>query len=134
MSLPTPNDISELMSQGRNWQDRYKQIMLLGKQLPDIDDAYKVDSNLVQGCESTVWLAAEILDDKVHFHIQSDARIVKGLIVIMLSKVQDQSTDTIAAFDARQWFESLGLLAHLSPSRANGIFGIEQAIKASLEM
>ncbi|MDP2559680.1 SufE family protein [Psychrobium sp. 1_MG-2023] len=113
----------------RSWEDRYRTIMRLGKTLPRIDDSLRVDEALLHGCESKVWFHARKHQQGVELTVDSDAKIVKGLISIIVSAYQDLSTAQIAKFDCENFLIELGLLNHLSPSRGNGIKAIIQAIK-----
>ncbi len=113
-----------------NWDDRYRFLIDLGKRLPIMDENLKTDTALVPGCTSRVWLVAKVDDDaKLHFWADSDAQIVRGLIYLLMSAYQDQSTDHIVAIDINKVFEGLGLHQHLSPNRRNGFFAMVEKIK-----
>lgn len=122
-------DIIKLFDQARGWEGKYRQIMLLGKQLPALPDACKQDEHLVKGCESQVWLHYQLnKQGYFHFAADSDARIIKGLVVIILSAFNGLSGQQIAQFDIEAYFAELDLLKHLSPSRSNGIHAIVRAV------
>ncbi|MBE7214756.1 SufE family protein [Shewanella benthica] len=115
-----------------NWQERYRQIMLLGKTLPKLEDEFRVEQAQVRGCESNAWLYHSEIDRKHYFLADSDARIVKGLVALLLTACHGKSTDEIAAFDIEAYFDRLGLTGQLSPSRTNGLFALAKAIKTSV--
>jgi len=122
-------DIELKLTAARSWEARYREIMLLGKQLPTLEPALKHDEYLVKGCESKVWLhMVKDNNDCYHFAADSDAKIVKGLVLIVLSLFNNKSAQQIAATDYNAFFSSIDLLKHLSPSRSNGIKAIIQQI------
>jgi cysteine desulfuration protein SufE len=105
-----------------DWEDKYRFIIDLGKELPELPEAAKREENLVRGCQSQVWLTAEIdADDRLHLNMDSDAHIVRGLIAIVLAAYDGQDRSDAAAFDIESLFEELDLLKHLSPTRGNGL-------------
>ena len=114
-----------------NWQERYRHIMLLGKTLTKLAEQYRVESAQVRGCESDAWLYHSKIDGKHYFLADSDARIVKGLITLLLIACNGKTSAEINAFDADDYFSQLGLQGQLSPSRTNGLLALAQAIKAS---
>lgn len=122
--------ITEIFTFAKGWEGKYRQIMQLGKQLPALPDENKQDEYLVKGCESQVWLHhAKDAKGCFHFAADSDARIVKGLVVIVLSAFDGKTAEQIAQFDIQNYFATLDLLKHLSPSRSNGIHAIVEEIK-----
>ena len=115
----------------RGWQERYRHIMLLGKKLPALPEPMKRDENRLHGCESTVWLH-HYYDEttmRLYFAIDSDARIVRGLITLILSALNGRTPEAIENFDMEACFDQLGLMHHLSPSRGNGIRAIVKEIQ-----
>ncbi len=120
-----------LFQQASNWQERYRHIMLLGKTLTKLAEQYRVESAQVRGCESDAWLYHSKIDGKHYFLADSDARIVKGLITLLLIACNGKTSAEINAFDADDYFSQLGLQGQLSPSRTNGLLALAQAIKAS---
>ncbi|MEO2279421.1 SufE family protein [Pseudoalteromonas pernae] len=112
------------------WQQRYRELMLLGKKLPVMTSALKVDDAKVSGCESNVWMYIDFDQSEARLVIvaDSDTRIVKGLLYIILSMYLGKTPAEVVAIDAHNEFEELGLLKHLSPSRGNGIKAIVQSI------
>ncbi|NQZ08221.1 MAG: SufE family protein [Algicola sp.] len=126
------SEIKTLFANAKGWEGKYRQIMLLGKQLPALADEYKQDTHLVKGCESQVWLHFQIQDEKnrgYQFAADSDARIVKGLVIVILAAFNHKTAQQISDFDIEGYFAELDLLKHLSPSRSNGIHAIVQAIR-----
>ncbi|UTM57868.1 cysteine desulfurase sulfur acceptor subunit CsdE [Photobacterium sp. CCB-ST2H9] len=123
------DDIVASMANAGGWEDRYRQVIQLGKQLPALPDALKEDEVKVSGCESQVWLVKRCENGRYHFAADSDARIVKGLICLVLAAYEGKSAEQILGFDIDAYFEQLGLLAHLSPSRSNGLKAIVEEIR-----
>lgn len=115
----------------KGWEGKYRQIMLFGKQLPALASQYRLPENLVEGCESQVWLHIEqdSSDGCYYFAADSDARIIKGLVSLILLGYNGKNAAEIAQFDIEGYFTHLDLLKHLSPSRANGVHAIIQRIK-----
>ncbi len=105
-----------------DWEDKYRFIIDLGKKLPHLPDDQKREENLVRGCQSQVWLMAEVdADDRLHLKMDSDAHIVRGLIAIVLAAYDGQQRRSVATYDIESLFEELDLLKHLSPTRGNGL-------------
>ncbi|MGS0676404.1 SufE family protein [Shewanella sp. 125m-1] len=121
----------KLFEQAGNWQERYRQIMLLGKSLPKLDDSFRVESAQVRGCESNAWLYHSEIDGKHYFVADSDARIVKGLIALLLIACNGKTSSEISAFAPDSYFTQLGLHGQLSPSRTNGLLALTKAIKSA---
>lgn len=110
------------------WIEKYEYIIDLGKSMPPLDEQYKRDENLVPGCQSRVWLHAELVDSKVVFAADSDAIITKGIIALLLQTVSDQSPEAIG--EAELYFiDRIGLREHLSPNRSNGLVNMIRKIK-----
>ncbi|MCA0772693.1 cysteine desulfurase sulfur acceptor subunit CsdE [Vibrio vulnificus] len=125
----TSSDIVATMQQFKGWEDRYRQVIQWGKKLPVMPDALKSEQVMVAGCESQVWLVAEQDGGMWTFCADSDARIVRGLIALVLAAYNGKTAEQIQAFDIETYFEQLGLIAHLSPSRGNGLKAIVEQIK-----
>ncbi|EHK8998153.1 cysteine desulfurase sulfur acceptor subunit CsdE [Vibrio vulnificus] len=125
----TSSDIVATMQQFKGWEDRYRQVIQWGKKLPVMPDALKSEQVMVAGCESQVWLVAEQENGMWTFCADSDARIVRGLIALVLAAYNGKTVEQIQAFDIETYFEQLGLIAHLSPSRGNGLKAIVEQIK-----
>lgn len=112
-----------------SWQDRYAYIIELSRQLPNMPDALKTTSNLVRGCQSQVWLVGECRDGLMHYQAASDAVLVSGLLMVLLSVYNKQPAEAILADDGA-FVASLGLTQHLSPTRSNGLHAVLSLIKA----
>ncbi|MGR5142881.1 cysteine desulfurase sulfur acceptor subunit CsdE [Photobacterium sp. DNB23_23_1] len=122
------------MATANGWEDRYRNVIQLGKKLPAMPEELKQDQLKVSGCESQVWLTHQQREDGTfHFAADSDARIVRGLITLVLAAFEGKSADQIQAFDIDSYFEQLNLIAHLSPSRGNGLKAIVEQIKTLAE-
>lgn len=121
----------DLFNDHQGWEDRYRLIMRLGKAHPALTAAQKVDSVLLAGCESKVWFYGHYDRDSqlLQLTIDSDAKIIKGLISIIISAHRELNPNQISHFDCTEFFERLGLFSHLSPSRGNGIKAIINAIQ-----
>ncbi|WP_064602166.1 cysteine desulfurase sulfur acceptor subunit CsdE [Photobacterium sp. J15] len=138
MSLPhhpfgtdiTSDQIVNQMAAANGWEDRYRNVIQLGKKLPALPEELKQDQLKVSGCESQVWLVHQQEGEVFHFAADSDARIVRGLITLVLAAYEGKTAEEIKAFDIDGYFDSLGLMAHLSPSRGNGLKAIVEQIKA----
>ena len=111
--------IAEFNNQG-DWEIRYKHIIGLGKQLPEMAEVNKTEANKVKGCQSQVWLFAELKDGKIVFTADSDASIVKGIIALLL-RVYSESTPGDILMTKPDFLDDIGLKQHLSMSRANGL-------------
>lgn len=121
---------NELQALG-SWQARYRRIMMLGKTLPPLPDSIRLEENRLHGCESTVWLQHHYdkTTMRIYFSIDSDARIVRGLISLILLALNGRTPEEIATFDMEAYFEPLGLMNHLSPSRGNGLRAMVKEIQ-----
>ncbi|MDX1637694.1 MAG: SufE family protein [Balneolaceae bacterium] len=111
-----------------DWTERYKHIIELGRQLPPLDEKYKVEENLVRGCQSQVWLHTHLDDGKVIFEADSDAAITKGLVALMVRFYSGQDPDTIIATSPR-FIKKIGMQEHLSPTRSNGLASMVKQMK-----
>lgn len=122
------NEIIDEFSLFDDWMQRYEYMIDLGKSLPLISDQYKTEDNLIKGCQSKVWVHAELEDDKVVFTADSDAIITKGIIAILIRVFSNQHPKAI--IDADMGFiDDIGLKEHLSPTRANGLVSMIKQIK-----
>lgn len=110
------------------WMDKYEYIIQLGKDLPLIDPQYKIDANLIRGCQSRVWLHADYKDGKMFFTADSDAVITKGLVSLVILVLSGHTPKEIV--DAELYFiDAIGLSSHLSPTRSNGLLSMVKQIK-----
>lgn len=121
-------EIVDEFSMFDDWMQRYEYIIELGKNLPLIKEEFKVDENLIKGCQSKVWLQGEQNDDKIVFTADSDAILTKGIIAILIRVFSNQTPKDI--IDAEMGFiDEIGLKEHLSPTRANGLVSMIKNIK-----
>jgi cysteine desulfuration protein SufE len=111
-----------------DWMERYEYLIELGKSLPMIDEQYKVDENIIKGCQSKVWLHSELSGDKIEYTADSDAILTKGLVALLLRVFTDQTPQDILAADTA-FIDEIGLKEHLSPTRANGLVSMLKQIK-----
>lgn len=127
MSLPADAQAAlERFDQARGWEQRARLLMQMGDQLPPLAEGEKSESNRVHGCESLVWLVAEQHDGQWRFKASSDARLLRGLLALLLVRVQGLDSGALAGLDLGEWFTRLGLERQLSPSRSNGLHAILQ--------
>jgi cysteine desulfuration protein SufE len=111
-----------------DWMDKYEYIIQLGKDLPLIDPQYKIDENLIRGCQSKVWMHAEFKEGKIFFTADSDAVITKGLVSLVIRVLSGHTPREIV--DADLYFiDAIGLSSHLSPTRSNGLLSMVKQIK-----
>ena len=121
-------ELIDEFSMFEDWEERYQYMIDLGKSLPLIDEQYKTLDNIIKGCQSRVWVHAEMDDDKVVFTADSDAIITKGIIAILIRVFSNQSPQDI--IDANTDFiDEIGLKEHLSPTRANGLVSMIKQLK-----
>ncbi|RIV72875.1 SufE family protein [Flagellimonas aequoris] len=122
------NDIVDEFSMFDDWMQRYEYMIELGKSLPLIDDQYKTDDNLIKGCQSKVWVHAELDGDRLVFTADSDAIITKGIIAILIRAFSNQKPKDIIDADTA-FIDEIGLKEHLSPTRANGLVSMIKQLK-----
>ncbi|MFP1631601.1 SufE family protein [Zhengella sp. ZM62] len=135
-SLPTIDSIREDFSFLDDWEERYRYVIDLGRELPPITDAEHNDANKVQGCVSQVWLVTDAgpgPDPVIGFRADSDAHIVRGLVAIMLALHSGKHASEILATDAEGTLRDLGLDEHLTPQRANGVRAMIARIRREAE-
>lgn len=119
--LPSTEQILEDLAFFDDWEDRYKYIIDLGRALPPLDPALQTPERLVKGCQSNVWIDVQARDGRLYFNVDSDAHIVRGLLVLVLAAYQGRSPEEILDFDIDGYFAALDLERHLSPTRGNGL-------------
>ena len=123
------NDIVEEFSDVEDWMDRYGMIIDLGNNLPEINEAYKTPDHLIEGCQSRVWLHADLTPDgRVHYTADSDAIIVKGIISLLIQVLDNQTPDDILKADLH-FIDDIGLSEHLSPTRSNGLLAMVKQMR-----
>ena len=114
------NNVIEEFADFDDWMDKYALLIDLGNSLPPLEEKYKTESNLIEGCQSRVWLQADYVDGKILFKGESDAVSVKGIVSLLISILSDHTPQEI--LDADLYFiEKIGLKEHLSPTRSNGL-------------
>lgn len=111
-----------------DWMDKYSLIIEQGNNITPIDDKYKIPENVIQGCQSRVWLHTNYKDGKLYFHAESDAIIVKGLLALVLRVFNERTPDEIIDTDLR-FMTEIGLTEHLSPTRSNGLLSVIKQIR-----
>ena len=123
------DEIIEEFSSFDDWMDKYSLLIEMGNELENFDEANRVEQNLIDGCQSKVWLHAEMNDGKIEFQGDSDAIIVKGIVALLLRVISGHSPDEI--LNAELYFiDEIGLKEHLSPTRSNGLVAMIRQIKA----
>ena len=111
-----------------DWMDKYALLIDLGNSLPPLEEKYKTESNLIEGCQSRVWLQADYVDGKILFKGESDAVIVKGIVSLLISILSGHTPQEI--LDADLYFiEKIGLKEHLSPTRSNGLVAMVKQMR-----
>lgn len=111
-----------------DWMDRYQLLIDLGNEQEPLDEAYKTEENLIEGCQSRVWLQCDEADGKLLFRTESDALIVKGIIALLIKVVSGHTPDEI--LDADLYFiDRIGLREHLSPTRSNGLLSMVKQMR-----
>ena len=123
------NEIIEEFSGLDDWMDKYQLLIDLGNELTPLDERYKTEQNLIDGCQSRVWLQADFMNGLIHFTAESDALIVKGIVSLLIRVLSDHTPQEI--LDADLYFiEEIGLKEHLSPTRSNGLVAMVKQIRA----
>ena len=122
------DQIIEDFSSFDDWMDKYQMLIELGNNLEPLDEKYKTPQNIIEGCQSRVWLQADYADGIVHFSGESDAVIVKGLVSLLIQVMSDHTPDEI--LNAELYFiEQIGLREHLSPTRSNGLLSMVKQMR-----
>ena len=111
-----------------DWMDKYQLLIDLGNEQEPLDEKYKIESNLIDGCQSRVWLQADYVDGKINFSAESDALIVKGLIALLLRVLSGHTPEEILEADL-YFIDRIGLKDHLSPTRSNGLLAMVKQIR-----
>ncbi|HBO11547.1 MAG TPA: Fe-S cluster assembly protein SufE [Halieaceae bacterium] len=129
----TSEDIVDTLGFFDSWEDRYRYIIDLGRELPPLPESLHTDDRLVRGCQSQVWMEITERDGRLQLAVDSDAFIVKGLLGVVLAAYNNRTPAEILAFDIDGYFEELELLRHLSPTRGNGLRAMVARIRAAAE-
>ncbi len=115
----------------KQWEDRYRQLIMLAKRLPPLPEALRSEEMELSGCENRVWLGHQLLEDgTLHFYGDSEGRIVRGLLAVLLTEVEGKTPQQIVALDPLALFDRLALRAQLSATRASGLAALAAAVKA----
>ena len=122
------DEIVEEFSLFEDWMQRYEYMIELGKSLPLIDSRHKTEDNIIKGCQSKVWVHADLSEEKLVFTADSDAIITKGIIAILIRVFSHQHPDAILEADTT-FIDKIGLREHLSPTRANGLVSMIKQLK-----
>ena len=122
------DEVIEEFSELDDWMDRYQLLIDLGNEQAPLDEQYKTEQNLIEGCQSSVWLQADYADGLVHFQAESDALIVKGIISLLIQVVSGHTPDEILESDL-YFIERIGLKEHLSPTRRNGLLAMVKQMR-----
>ncbi|MBQ9650519.1 MAG: SufE family protein [Prevotella sp.] len=122
------DEIIEEFSGFDDWMDKYQLLIDLGNEQEPLEDKYKTEQNLIDGCQSRVWLVADYEDGLIHFRAESDALIVKGIVALLIRVLSDHTPQEI--LDADLYFiEEIGLKEHLSPTRSNGLVAMVKQMR-----
>ena len=111
-----------------DWMDRYQLLIDMGNSLPPLDEKYKTESNLIEGCQSRVWLQADYDGEHIHFQAESDALIVKGIVSLLVRVLDNQTPQDILNADL-YFIDQIGLREHLSPTRSNGLLAMVKQMR-----
>ena len=122
------DEVIEQFQDFTDWMDKYQLLIDLGNEQKPLDDKYKTESNLIDGCQSRVWLQADYEDGKIYFTAESDALIVKGIIALLIKVLSGHTPDEILAADL-YFIPRIGLQEHLSPTRSNGLLAMVKQMR-----
>lgn len=122
------DEVIEEFSDFTDWMDKYQLLIDLGNEQKPLDDKYKTESNLIDGCQSRVWLQADYEDGKIYFTAESDALIVKGIIALLIRVLSGHTSQEILDTDL-YFIDRIGLKDHLSPTRSNGLLAMVKQIR-----
>ena len=122
------DEVIEEFSSFTDWMDKYHLLIDLGNELEPLDEKYKTESNLIDGCQSRVWLQADLIDGKMVLQAESDALIVKGIVALLIRVLSGHSPQEVLHADL-YFIEQIGLKEHLSPTRSNGLLAMLKQIK-----
>lgn len=122
------DEIIEAFSWFETWEEKYEYIIELGKKLPALDEKYKLEENIIKGCQSTVWLVADFRNGKVFYEADSDAIIVKGLVSMLISVLSGHEPDEILGAKL-DFIRDIGMMTHLAQTRSNGLVAMVKQIK-----
>lgn len=123
------DEVIEEFNDFEDWMDKYQMLIDLGNELEPLDDKYKTEQNLIDGCQSRVWVQCDVVDGHLEFTAESDALIVKGIIALLIRVVSGHTPQEILDTDL-YFIDRIGLRDHLSPTRSNGLLAMVKRIKA----
>ena len=124
----TEETLKQTFAPLNQWEDKYRQLILLGKQLPALSDELKAQAKEISGCENRVWLGMTPVGDKLHFYGDSEGRIVRGLLAVLLTTLEGKSAAQILSESPLALFDELGLRGQLSASRSQGLTALSEAV------
>lgn len=122
------DEVVEEFADFDDWMDKYQMLIDLGNDLEPLDEQYKTEQNLIEGCQSRVWLQCDVVDGRLHFSAESDALIVKGIIALLIRVLNDHTPDEILGTEL-YFIDQIGLKDHLSPTRSNGLLSMVKQIR-----
>ncbi|QKJ88477.1 cysteine desulfuration protein SufE [Paramixta manurensis] len=133
-SLITQHSLREKFAAFQHWEDRYRQLILLGKQLPPLPETLKTDDIELSGCENRVWLGHQRLPNgSLHFYGESEGRIVRGLLAVLLTAIEGETAAALRGKDPLRLFDELGLRDQLSASRSSGLQALADAVARAVQ-
>ncbi|WP_025069418.1 SufE family protein [Bacteroides propionicifaciens] len=121
-------EVIEEFSDFDDWMDRYQLLIDLGNDVPPLDPKYKTEQNLIQGCQSRVWLQADLVDGNIIYQAESDALIVKGIVALLMRVLSGHTPDEILNANLH-FIDDIGLKEHLSPTRSNGLLAMVKQMR-----
>ena len=125
----TEQSLRDLFTPLTQWEDKYRQLIMLGKQLPALAEEFKAQAQEIAGCENRVWLGyTRLPQGTLHFYGDSEGRIVRGLLAVLLTAVEGKTADQLKASDPLDFFDELGLRAQLSASHSQGLTALRDAV------
>jgi cysteine desulfuration protein SufE len=122
------DEVIEEFSDFEDWMDKYQLLIDLGNEQAPLDSAYKTEQNLIDGCQSRVWLQADLVEGRIEFQAESDALIVKGIVALLIRVLTHHTPDEILNADL-YFIEKIGLKEHLSPTRSNGLLAMVKQMR-----
>ncbi len=130
MALKSIEEVVENFSLFDDWEDRYRYLIDIGRELPQMDEALKTDASLVRGCTSRVWLVPDILDGVLTFQADSDAHIVRGLVALLMASYNGRTLEEVRDIDINAMFKEIGMDQHLSANRRSGFYSMVERLRA----
>lgn len=124
----TQDEVIAEFSDFSDWMDKYQMLIDLGNEQTPLEEKYKNESNLIEGCQSRVWLQADMIDGKIVFKAESDALIVKGIVTLLIRVLSGHTPDEILSTDL-YFIDKIGLKEHLSPTRSNGLLAMVKQMR-----